>query len=314
MEPRQLPALGEYDDSQPEIIAQHLRWSRQANIGLWITSWWGPNRLEDTNTKDVIMNHPDLGGMKIALHYETVGRLKSGFAAVRDDIKHICEFYFDHPNYYKINGRPVIFVYITRKLSREGSLEQTILTMRSTATKCGHDVYLIGDHVFDDAPEEGEMFTPFWYFDAVTNYDVYGAMGRPSPYAGTLMVDNYYNKQRDWRTSAILNDCRYVPAVSPGYNDRGVRLEADHPPLSRKLTETSEEGSLFAYQLSKAKALVDPEVDNLLVVNSFNEWHEDTQIEPAFGGRTNLPLNLTKGVYYEGYADLYLEVLRKSTT
>jgi hypothetical protein len=55
-------------------------------------------------------------------------------------------------------------------------------------------------------------------------------------------------------------------------------LEADHPPLSRKLTEFQEEGSLFQYQLQNALPLVDPAVDNMILVNSFNEWHEDTQI------------------------------------
>jgi hypothetical protein len=44
--PPHMPALGEYDDSRPEVIAQHLKWSRQANIGLWVASWWGPHFLE----------------------------------------------------------------------------------------------------------------------------------------------------------------------------------------------------------------------------------------------------------------------------
>lgn len=42
--PPQLPTLGEYNDRLPEVIAQHLAWSRQANISLWVSSWWGPNR------------------------------------------------------------------------------------------------------------------------------------------------------------------------------------------------------------------------------------------------------------------------------
>ena len=36
--PRQYPTLGEYDDTRPEILAQHLAWSRQANINLWVRS------------------------------------------------------------------------------------------------------------------------------------------------------------------------------------------------------------------------------------------------------------------------------------
>lgn len=308
-----MPTLGEYDDSRPETISQHLQWSGQANIGLWITSWWGPNRLEDSNTKDVIMRHENLGDLKIALHYETSNRVRGGLTGISNDMEYLCQNYFDHPNYYKIDGRPVIFVYVTRKLESEGNLEPTILTMRTSASKCGHDVYLVGDHVFESAPDEAEVFVPFWYFDAVTNYDVYGSMGRPSPHAGRTAVDNYYLQQSQWRSSAHASGCRYIPAVSPGYNDRSVRYHRDHPPMSRKLTANSAEGSLFSYQLSRAKPLVDPEVDNLLVVNSFNEWHEDTQIEPTMGERTNIPFNLTRGVYYEGYGELYLNLLREST-
>lgn len=273
--------------------------------------------MEDTNTRDVILPHPELGDLKVALHYETTGRVRddinAGLVNVRGDMEYICETYFDHPNYYKIDGRPVIFVYVTRKLEDEGNLESVVLTMRSAASKCGQDLFVVGDHVFGAAPAPNTLFTPYLFFDAMTNYDVYGSSGRPSPYAGRESVDQYYSEQARWREGAIANDCRFIPAVSPGYNDRGVRIEANHPPMSRKLTEDGAEGSLFAYQISKAKPLVDSEVDNLIVVNSFNEWHEDTQIEPAIGERTNLPFELTQGVYYEGYGDLYLEILRKST-
>ena len=35
--PPQAPALGEYDDSDPEVISQHLAWFRKSNIGLVVT-------------------------------------------------------------------------------------------------------------------------------------------------------------------------------------------------------------------------------------------------------------------------------------
>lgn len=35
LKPEQGPLLGEYDDSKPETISKHLKWSQQANIGLW---------------------------------------------------------------------------------------------------------------------------------------------------------------------------------------------------------------------------------------------------------------------------------------
>ena len=161
--PPHQPALGEYDDSRPDVIAQHMRWFQKANIGLLVTSWWGPNRLEDTNTRDVIMNHEDIGNLKIVLHYETSGRITDNDMSVaRSDIQYMCETYFDHPNYYKVNDRPVLVIYITRSLHADGILEEALLTMRSEAAKCGHNLYLIGDQVFASAPNPDEPFVPFW--------------------------------------------------------------------------------------------------------------------------------------------------------
>jgi glycoprotein endo-alpha-1,2-mannosidase len=313
LEPPQMPALGEYDDSKAETIAQHLKWSRQANIGLWVTSWWGPNLLEDRNTRDIIMEHEDLGDLKIAIHYKSTGRIRDeDMDTVKSDIEYLCERYFDHPNYYRIEGRPVI--YVTRVLEQRGVLAAAVLRMRSVASKCGYNIYLIGDHVFQDAPDDlSQTYLPFLYFDAVTNYDMYGSMGSPTYYAGADVVDAYYRKQDAWRTLAIENGCRFIPAVSPGFNDRGVRLQGNHPPLSRSLTSDSEQGSLFSYTIQKAKKLVDPKIDNLLLVNSFNEWHEDSQIEPTMGEPTTFPEILTGGVEYIGYGELYLNLLREGT-
>ena len=39
----------------------------------------------------------------------------------------------------------------------------------------------------------------------------------------------------------------------------------------------------------------------------------DTQIEPAIGTPTTLPEALTNGLEYNGYGDLYLQILRRET-
>jgi glycoprotein endo-alpha-1,2-mannosidase len=311
--PRQYPSLGEYNDSDPTIIAEHIKMFQRANVGLLVTSWWGPRRLEDNNTRNVIMEHPDIGTIRVALHYETSGRLGKEVEEIenaRSDVQYMCENYFDHPNYYKIDGRPVLVIYISRHLYQIGKLDEALLTMRSTAAKCGHNLYLVGDQVFSEAPDPDEVHVPFWYFDAVTNYDIYGSAGRPKGFAGREAVLDYYLHMAEWRDKAMLDGCRFIPAVSPGYNDRGVRLEADNPALSRRLTADSEEGSLFHFQLKHAKGLADPAIENLILVNSFNEWHEDTQIEPvAWGEPAEWPPLKTQGLEYVGYGNLYLDIL-----
>lgn len=316
--PRQYPSLGEYDDTDPQVIAEHMKMFRRANIGLLVTSWWGPNKREDNTTKDVLLKHQDIGNLKVALFYETA-RLGENYTVIgtaKTDIEHMCDHYFDHPNYYKIDGRPVIFIYLARTMNLRGALEDSLLTMRSEAAKRGHNIFLVGDYSYGDSPTvtEEEPYIPFWYLDAVTNYDVYGSSGRPQGHAGHTGVSLYYAKQAGWKEAASKENCRYIPSVSPGYNDRGVRLENDHPALSRRLTAETEEGSLFYYQLKHAKELVDPQMEKLIMVNSFNEWHEDTQIEPVAVGESAVwPPTMTQDLEYVGYGNLYLDILGAST-
>ena len=201
----------------------------------------------------------------------------------------------------------------TRSYEDLGILQDILTSMRTSAEGCGHDLYIIGDHVFGNAPESSDV--SFLNLDAVTNIDIYGSMGMPMKYAGKDLVDSYYEEQAKWQELANSKGSRYIPAVSPGFNDRGTRLELNRPPLSRKLTSDSFEGSLFFYELQKALPLVDSKADNLILVNSFNQWHEDTQIEPtgSWGSATSLPSYMTYGLQYEGYGKLYLNIIRSLT-
>lgn len=100
----------------------------------------------------------------------------------------------------------------------------------------------------------------------------------------------------------------------------GVRPQNRNRPLSRSLAGMGQ-GSLLEEALKHAIPLAGVsdienrtvETHRLLVINSFNEWHEDTQIEPTRGFPASLPINYTYGLLYEGYGDSYLEILRKGT-
>ncbi|MGK3746457.1 MAG: glycoprotein endo-alpha-1,2-mannosidase, partial [Bacillariaceae sp.] len=148
--------------------------------------------------------------------------------------------------------------------------------------------------------------------------DIYGSVVGSSGnmYPGKERIDSYYfEHQRTWKGVAAEFDCAYIPSVKPGYNDRGVRLDKTKTPLSRRLTPDSPEGSFFDASLERAMQLTDINADNLLMVTSFNEWHEDTQIEPVeIEAETTEPYELTTGLPYVGYGTLYLDMLKNRTT
>jgi glycoprotein endo-alpha-1,2-mannosidase len=146
------------------------------------------------------------------------------------------------------------------------------------------------------------------------SYDVYGSMEQPSPYATEEGVHKHFQRSKEWKEVAAEQNCAFIPSVSPGYNDLGIRPEAHHGPLSRLLSANAAEGSLFKTALQYGRRLVESQTGNIIMVNSFNEWHEDTQIEPAQGVSTSLPETLTHGIEYVGYGELYLNILREETT
>mmetsp|Transcript_34189 Transcript_34189/g.82320 ORF Transcript_34189/g.82320 Transcript_34189/m.82320 type:complete len:192 (+) Transcript_34189:279-854(+) len=74
----QCPLLGEYDDSDKETIGRHLTWSRQANIKLWVMSWWGPGRREDETIRNTILKHKELG------EYETCSVLRNNWSCQKN--------------------------------------------------------------------------------------------------------------------------------------------------------------------------------------------------------------------------------------
>jgi hypothetical protein len=314
--PPQLPALGEYNDREAATIAAHLRWSRDAGIDFWSASWWGPGSREDETLLDRILVHPAIGDLSIAIHYETVGRTNdfSDYSNIGPDLTYLARHYFGHDNYLKIDGKPVVIVYLTRVLSYYAVLGEVLNAMRAAAGAEGYDLYVLGDQVFGSAPNfPGDI----GLLDGIMNYDVYGSMGGGG-HVGQETVDWYYTEQAKWKALADSVGTDFAPAVTPGFNDRGVR--EGHYPVSRQLTAEDEFGSLFRAMLLGAKPLTDPDLRHMILVTSWNEWHEDTQIEPVCPAEPTSQddsvsgSGLTMGLEYEGYATRYLDMLRTETS
>jgi glycoprotein endo-alpha-1,2-mannosidase len=312
LNPTQLPLLGEYSDRNSTTLQTHFDWCRYAGISILITSWWGPNSETDVTTRQYMLPHSGLQDLKIALHYETTGRIghSNYYRNIRSDFTYMANNYFNDPHYFKINNKPVVVIYLSRVLDDQGIIDSCVALMRQAARDNGFEMYLIGDHAYGD-PNTAP--THFGSLDAITNYDVYGCVG--IRYAGMSAVQRFSYYQHMWHALAAGRGVDFIPAVSPGFNDHAVR--AGHVPLCRRLDSSSAEGSLFREEIRWIKGECSQELGNLIFVNSWNEWHEDSQIEPvAKAAATNRDISssgidYTNNLYYEGYDSLYLSILRE---
>ena len=80
--------------------------------------------------------------------------------------------------------------------------------------------------------------------------------------------------------------------------------------LPRALGPGEPQDSTFTSSLALAGTLVDPSLD-LMTVTSWNEWNEDSQIEPtAPAPPTDAPDSATQGYPFDAYGFAMLDRLR----
>jgi glycoprotein endo-alpha-1,2-mannosidase len=313
LDPPQKPLVGLYRSDNPEVIAEHLAQSRRAGLDFWAVSWWGPDSGTDRTIREAIFKHPDACQLRYAVLYESTGRL-GGFDRPRydnliEDLAYLEKHYFKHPHYLRINGRPVLFIYLSREYFRGRGLDELAEVRRQFP-----NVYIVGDDVF------GAEYQADWAkrFDAVTSYDIYGqSMGphKATSRAVETLANNYANAKKVANSAGTA----FMPAVAPGYNDTAVR--PGHPGTPRYFIDQpdSKEGDLFRALIRKAALPhLDGRCGRLLMVTSFNEWYEDSQIEATAGDAETAAVDssyskshFTGGDRYTDYGPLYLDILRE---
>ena len=310
--PRQQPSLGWYDQDQPAVVSRHYDWARYAGVNYFVCSWWGEGSKTDVSIVNNMFDNPDRGEIKLAAFLEP----SITNATVYAQTAYLADNYFNRDGYYEIDGKPVVYVYITRAKTKS-ELQDYVTKMRQAARDAGYDdIYIVGDEVWGSGSNYDRSRIN-GYLDAITNYDVYGNMGGSgnSPYVSSATVELWDTRNDRWQGIADSLGIDFIPAVSPGFNDTAVRT--GHLPISRKIDdESSEFGSLFEAQLAGAKDNTDADIGRAVMVTSWNEWHEDTQIEPVSGGAvTNVDDSasgdyFTHDIYYEAYGTRYLDILR----
>jgi GNAT superfamily N-acetyltransferase len=236
----------------------------------------------------------------------------------------IARRYFPHPSYLRWNGRPVLLIYITREL--RGLFPQAMHEARSALAAEGYDPFVVGDEIFWAVLEANEDPTAAWrvtgepqvsrirLFDAITAYNLY-IHDRPRHRgygSASRFIDDSVKLYRRYRDAGGVP---IVPTVIPGFNDRAHRPTLDHFAIPRRWTPGAAEGSFLAESIERiAKPLLDEEL-RMVFITSWNEWNEDTAIEPlapspptsddASGRRF-----FTQGYSYEGFGTTYVDIVR----
>lgn len=335
--PPQEPVLGFYSSRDAKIVEQHISWCSQYGIDFLALDWW-PNRpYQNQAISEGFLKASNIRDIKFCIFYETqnlgtnrdgsIGWTEQKIKVFLEDICKIRTQFFDHPSYLKIDNRPVIFLYLTRNF--QGDTDAIITRLREKLKKEGVDLFIVADEVFwrvawegngpgeelgwTELPQKDRIRT----FDAITAYNMYES--QRLRYSGYMSRSSFLPEVREMYyqyQQACGEDTVFIPNIIPGFNDRGVRLSRNHYAIPRGWAKDPSGGLAFSHVFDWIGL---PFVDKhlpILMITSWNEWNEDTAIEPVLSASpTSRDISgprksYTQGYVYSGFGKRYLEIIR----
>lgn len=282
---------GPYHSDDPIVAGNHITDARQAGIGVFAVNWFGGD--SDRTLRAGLLSAPNLDQIEFCIHYDIAIRFSLANLsldlskpvprlAFQRDMQYIADTYMNHPRYFRIGGRPVVMIYLSRVIA--GDLEGELDLVRTALKDRGIDVYIVGDEVYDGNfhPERIRLF------DAVTAYNLYNPQvikaQNIQDLRGWVEVTRPTYRGWDQGTSTIQVKGRegsvdFMPNVIPQYNDTEVRC--CNPPLPSSSFDD------FSRMLDMARSFSRPvagEDRGVIWITSWNEWHEGTTVEPSSEG------------------------------
>lgn len=264
------PVLGEYAADDPAIIDQHLTWCLEHGIRWLSMSWWGPTAPSDSVLRNEISDAEKFDEFEFSILYEK-NRLRefdydldTPWARSRliDDLQYLEATYFTRDNYLHIDGRPVLYFYIAQRFTGDVQAAFDEITDQLDTPP-----YIIADLPFGTPASNYPIAQ---VADAVSTYNPYS----PREDIEAVFHDQYAQGNKVLQLGADAMDLDYVPVVVPGYNDTALPddVRVDNPVLEATPTRYQRVCEQVHPHLAESTAVL---------VTSFNEWYENTQIEPS---------------------------------
>ena len=280
--PGRAPLLGYYREGDPEVMDWHIRWAVEHGIAFFVFDWYwdrGRRQLEHA-LHGGYLNARFRADLRFCLlwanHNPPGSHSEADLLALLD---HWIAHYFRRPEYYTVDGRPMVVVFSPRRLRDDMGTEAVraaIALMRERARAAGlPGLFLVGAVGPDPASvralrDEG--------YDAASGYN-YPTAGmrdpeaREAPYQ--LAVDGY---ERIWRAVAQVGAIDYIPVTEPGWDSRPWEGE-------RALVRTGRTPAAFADMLGRARHFVDRHPvargRRIVLIEAWNEFGEGAVIEPT---------------------------------
>ena len=264
------PILGEYTATDRRVIDHHLTWCLEHGIEWLSVGWWGEGWGSERALSNGLLEAEKFDELSFSILCETT-RLdewnydlstEGARAQLLSDFEYLDAEYFSEPNYLHFDERPVVFFWVSDKL--RGDVQGAFADVAETI---GTEPYVLAGLPFGQSIGTAPITQ---VADGITSYNPYSAREDIE----AVFHDRYEQGVRTMNLSARASDLDFVPVTIPGFNDTEIPDDQreDNPILSASPD-----------RFERVCEQVQPHLDDAtaVLVTSFNEWYENTQIEPS---------------------------------
>ncbi len=279
--PERMPLLGYYAEGDPAVMDWQIKWAVEHGLAFFVFDWYwdrGQRQLEHA-LHDGYLRARFRSFLKFCLlwanHNPPASFSEADLLAVVD---YWIAQYFRRPEYFTINGKPVVIVFSPDLLRNDlgsAAVGAAIRLMRARTAAAGlPGLFLVAVGLSDGADLSALRAEGY---DATTGYN-YPRAGMPdrtahrAPYDSA--VDGY---ERIWNRIAGAGILDYIPVTEPGWDSRPWDGET-------ALVRTGRHPEKFKRMLERARAFTDRHPvaggKKLVLVESWNEYGEGAVVEP----------------------------------
>ncbi len=235
------PAYGFYDSKDPETVRRHIREAKSAGIDGFIASWWGPYTFED-RAFDVLIDVAEQESFSVTLYYE----IAETPIEIVTDLSHFLSRHGDSPALLRADDRPVVFFYV--RVMMEFTLAQFESVFAQLENR-DRAVFAVADGL-------GSHYLSV--FDGLHIYNPVGigAIEAASQYLSASLL-------------ARAKDRLFAATIIPGYDEAYKAAHLTY--LDRA------DGDTYRAYWALARA----SLPHWILITSYNEWHEGSEIEPS---------------------------------
>ncbi len=104
------PSLGYYSSTNAAILHQHIAMMQYAHIQVGIASWWGAYSQTDNKFPGLLAAASGTD-FRWAIYYEQESQADPPVTAIHNQLQYILNRYGSNPNFLRVNGKFVVFVY-----------------------------------------------------------------------------------------------------------------------------------------------------------------------------------------------------------